>query len=153
MAIVALGTAFCFARPAFAGMPSPLPAISDWARLRLETLSFCLVVLLLSTALIRWLWNALAKDFPRLPTLSYFKTLAAVCLWSLGMVVVLTMIAGARELLTPGAWNRDGLLYKLPASEPAVAPARDAERLMQRRRQLAELGRALARYASQHEGR
>ena len=36
-----------------------------------------------------------------------------VVLLGLCLGVVLTMIAGARELLTPGAWQQQGLLYKL----------------------------------------
>ncbi len=39
-------------------------------------------------------------------------------------VVVLTMISGARELMTPGAWQKDGFTYS--RTEPdgtAVDPA------------------------------
>ncbi len=39
--------------PALAGMPSAV--LTDWAVLRVETISFFLVVLLGSAALIRWL--------------------------------------------------------------------------------------------------
>ncbi len=64
---------------------------------------------------IRWLWNSLARDFSRLPRLSYGKALAAVGLIGSLLAVVLTMIAGARELMTPGAWVKEGLLYKVNA--------------------------------------
>jgi uncharacterized membrane protein len=96
---------------AWAGMPSP--ALNDWAAMRLSAISFFGVALLVLTAMIRWLWNVLARDFPKLPRLSYGKALAAVVLWALVLIVVLTMIAGSRELLTPGAWQKQGLLYKV----------------------------------------
>jgi hypothetical protein len=31
---------------------------------------------------------------------------------------VLEMIAGARDLMTPGAWDHDGATYKLAGSPP-----------------------------------
>jgi hypothetical protein len=96
---------------AWAGMPSP--HLSDWAELRFEAISFFVVVLLAVAAAVRWLWNSLAKDFPKLPRLSYRRALAAAMLGGLVLVVVLTMIAGSRELLTPGAWQKQGVLYKV----------------------------------------
>ena len=117
----ALGVAF---RPcqALAGMPSPV--LSDWAEIRVETISFFVVLLLICTAVIRWLWNYLAKDFPALPRLGYGKTLAGVVLVGLLLAVVLTMIAAARELLTPGAWQKQGLLYKVAAPPPRLSRPR-----------------------------
>ena len=47
--------------PALAGMPSV--DLSDWAALRVEAISFFLLVLLGSAAVVRWLWNSLAADF------------------------------------------------------------------------------------------
>lgn len=101
-----------------AGMPSV--TLTDFARLRLETASFFLVGLLVSAAVVRWCWNLLARDFPRLPPLRYGGALGLVALWSLLFVIVLTMISGARELMTPGAWVRQGMTYKLapPESRP-----------------------------------
>ena len=102
-----------------AGMPSPV--LTDWAEIRFETISFFVVVILLSAAVICWLWNSLAKDFTALPRLRYRRALAMVVLLGLFLALVLTMIAGARELLTPGAWQKQGLLYKV------VAPAKPAD--------------------------
>jgi hypothetical protein len=76
--------------------------------------------------------------------------LAVVLLWGLALAVVLTMIAGARELLTPGAWQKDGLLYKVAAPE---APAPDESRLAERREGLHRLQAALWHFAAQHGGR
>jgi len=102
--------------PAYAGMPAPY-VLTDIARMRLEAISFFLLVLLLSAAVIRWLWNSLRPSFPRLPKLNYWRALALVVLWGLLFVVVLTMISGARELMTPGAWEKHGPIYRLKAGE------------------------------------
>jgi len=53
-----------------------------------------------------------------LPRLSFGRALAGVILWGLLFFIVLTMISGARELMTPGAWKKDGATYKL-ADDPA----------------------------------
>ncbi|HEY2588884.1 MAG TPA: hypothetical protein VGI81_24285 [Tepidisphaeraceae bacterium] len=94
------------------GMPVPF-TLNDIARMRVEAISFFLMVLLVSAAAVRWLWNGLRGSFPRLPHLSYFKALSLVLLWGLLFAVVLAMITGARELMTPGAWERHGATYRL----------------------------------------
>ena len=138
--------------PALAGMSSV--SLTDWATLRVETLSFFLVVLLGLAALVRWLWNSLAADFPRLPRLTYRRALAAVVLWGMLLAVVLTMIAGARELLTPGAWQKQGLLYKLAGpAEPPHSISEDKEHLNERHQHLAALQKALWTFAATHDGK
>jgi hypothetical protein len=99
------------AAPAHAGMPTF--TLTDVARARLDTISFFLVLLLLLALLVRGLWNYLAKDFQKLPKMTYPKALAAVTLWGLLFLIVLSMISGTRELLTPGAWEKQGVTYKL----------------------------------------
>ena len=96
-----------------AGMPSVGYTISEAARMRVETLSFFLGGFFLTAYLIMLLWNYLARDFIILPRLSYGKALALVSLWGLLFILVLTMISGARELMTPGAWEKDGVTSKL----------------------------------------
>jgi hypothetical protein len=96
-----------------AGMPGVEYTISEAAKLRLETLSFLLAGFFLAAGGVRWLWNSLTRDFPGLPLLSYGKALALVALWGLLFVLVLTMISGARELLTPGAWEQNGITSRL----------------------------------------
>ncbi len=90
---------------ALAGMP--MYVLTDLGELRFDALSF-LVLLLLLAAGARVLWNTLARDVPRMPTLTYRRALAGVLLLSLAFYVVLAMISGARELMTPGAWERTG---------------------------------------------
>jgi hypothetical protein len=126
---------------AFAGMPSF--NLTDAAALRIDTLSFFLLLFLLSSLVVWKVWNALRSDFPRLPRLSYRKALGVVGLWGLLFLLVLTMISGARELMTPGAWKKDGATYTLATGGPSEA---------ERRAKLLELSAALAGYAATHDG-
>jgi hypothetical protein len=135
----------CLPAVAWAGMPSF--ELTDVARMRVQTISFFLAGLLVSAALIQLLWNYLRKDFTSLPRLSYGKALGAIVLWGLLFVLVLTMISGARELMTPGAWEKQGLTYRL------AKPAAETRAETERRQRLERLRDALWTYARSHEGR
>ena len=97
---------------ALAGMPAPY-TLNELARLRIEAISFFLVVLLVCAGLVKLIWNGLRPEGTRIPRLSYPKALGVVVLWGLLFSVVLAMISGARELMTPGAWEKQGATYKL----------------------------------------
>jgi hypothetical protein len=129
-----------FGSRAVAGMPSF--DLNDIVALRLEEISFFLAIFLLCAAGVRWMWNSLAKDFQSLPRLDYRKAVALSGLLGLLMLIVLTMISGARELLTPGAWRKQGATYRLndPASEQV------------RRQSIESLRAALFAYAERHKG-
>jgi heme/copper-type cytochrome/quinol oxidase subunit 1 len=99
-------------RVALAGMPVPY-TLRELAILRLEAISFFLATLLVCGVIVRWVWNGLRPETSRLPRLTYGKALGVVVLWGLLFSVVLTMISGARELMTPGAWERHGATYRL----------------------------------------
>jgi hypothetical protein len=149
--LLSFGVLMTTAAPASAGMPSV--TLTDAASLRLQSISFFLVVFLISALVIRWVWNSLTTDFPRLPRLSYPKALGLVGLWGLLFLLVLTMISGARELMTPGAWKKDdGLTYTLgdEKKQPEPPPGPTEE---ERNRKLKSLFAALAVYAVSHEGR
>jgi hypothetical protein len=135
---------------AAAGMPSI--TLGDVARLRLQTISFFLFGLLACSWAIQGLWNLLRADVPRLPRLSYSKALGVVVLWGLLFVLVLTMISGARELMTPGAWKKQGLTYRL-ADEPGPARPVEVRPEADRRWGLERLRSALWSYARAHGGR
>lgn len=126
---------------AYAGMTAY--DLSDVARLRLQDVSFFTVLLLLCAFGIRFLWNFVAKDLPRLPRLSFGRALALTGLLSLFMLLVLSMISGARELLTPGAWRKQGDEYRLTdsAGEPM------------RRQSMEALRGALMTFANLHGGK
>jgi hypothetical protein len=68
--------------------------------------------------------------------------------------LVLTMISGARELLTPGAWDKVGATYKLNASRETLQQmkARENEMKSQRYARMELLKTALWDYATAHGG-
>lgn len=149
-----------------AGMPAPLPTnwtaenTPSWAdssgtasfgatALRVQAISFFLAMLLLSGWLVKGLWNFARRDFPKLPVLSSGRALGLVGLWGLSFVIVLTMISGARELMTPGAWRKQGWTYKLANASPAETTNGRATR----RQGLEQLRTALWQHAATHEGR
>lgn len=137
--------------PAAAGMPSL--TLTDIARMRIQTISFFLACLLLSAFAVRAIWNSLRTDFPRMPRLSYGKALGIVTLWGLLFLLVLTMISGARELMTPGAWKKDGLTYTLATTpSPPAVPAPEGPQSAARQVKLERLRDALRRYADAHNG-
>lgn len=134
--LVALALCLIGAATAEAGMAAPtledIPrylTLSKLAKLRLDAISFFLLCLLASGWAVQLVWNSLAKDFPKLPRISYLRSLGLIWLWGLLFLLVLTMISGARELMTPGAWKKNGLTYQLaePAT-PAPPPATSAEK-------------------------
>jgi hypothetical protein len=116
--------------------------LSDVARVRFEDLSFFLVLFLLCALGIKWLWNLLARDFPRLPRIRFGRALALTTLLGVFSLLILSMISGARELLTPNAWRRQGSTYRI--NDPANDPIR--------RKGLEILRAALWSYAGAHAG-
>ena len=142
---------------ALAGMPTV--SLSDLGRLRLSTISFFLLLVVLSSIGIRFLWNGVRRDFPKLPALSFRGALTGVLLWGLVFVVVLTMISGARELMTPGAWVKNGLTYRsadkpqqTDAERISIEVARQLKEQTGRMARLQLLGAALREFADQHNG-
>jgi hypothetical protein len=115
----ALFSALAWSLPAAAGMPNV--TLSDVASLRLSGISFFLVLLLLTAWGFKLLWNYVRRDFSRLPFLSYRMALAFVLLLGLLLNISLLMIAGTRELMTPGAWEKSGTTYKLKGAEAGAA--------------------------------
>ena len=120
--------------------------LTDIARARIDALSFFLFLYLFVTLVVKLLWNHLAKTFPSLPRLNYLRALGLVLLSGLMFYVVLTMISGARELLTPGAWEKQGVGYRIREGGPAPI-AKDERREMLRTLQV-----AIWDYARKHDG-
>ncbi|WP_299470040.1 hypothetical protein [uncultured Gimesia sp.] len=145
------GFLFCaMSQTAQAGMPSV--SLTEIASLRLQSISFFLLVLLVSAWIFKRLWNVLARDFPKLPELSYKAALAGTVLWGLMFLFVLTMISGARELLTPGAWEKNGRTYQL--ADSATEQTETPEALLEARRKLlGELRSALFMHVATHQGK
>jgi len=132
----------------------PSVTLTDIARMRFQTISFFLLVLLLSSWGIQRIWNSFITEFPKMPRLSYGKSLGVVILWGLLFVIVLTMISGARELMTPGAWEKQGLTYRLKEKQLVEATPPEPEQSRQlRQSKLERLGLALMHFAAEHDGR
>jgi hypothetical protein len=148
-ALIVIGCLLGWPAAAHAGMARPTTVLTEVGRMRLQNLSFFLAGFLVSALLVQLVWNYLRRDFAFLPRLSYPRAVGLVGLWGLLFVLVLTMIAGARELMTPGAWEPQGISYRL--TQPAAAPP-DESPEDERRQQLARLKEALWRYARDHGG-
>ncbi|WP_265594477.1 hypothetical protein [Haloferula sp. BvORR071] len=121
--------------------------LTDIARARLDALSFFLFAYLFISWLVKLLWNYLGKTFTALPKLNYRRALGLVFLSGMMFYVVLTMISGAREVMTPGAWEKQGIGYR--TREGGVAYLGKDER----RSALRELQEAIWAYAKQHGGK
>src|SRR4051812_40814312 len=151
--LVALALVLALPGLASAGMPSVtladvgrVLAPSNLTRMRLEAISFFAVGLLACAGMIQGIWNSLRTDFAILPRLSFGKALGLVVLWGLLFVLVLTMISGARELMTPGAWEKTGLTSQLAQDTPTPVE----RQITERHRALERLRDALWRYAEGH---
>jgi hypothetical protein len=103
-----------------AGMPSLLPddittvfRLREEPELRLQVISFFLLGLVIAAFLVKCSWNGLRREFSRLPVLTYGKAMMITIAWGLLFCIVLVMISGARELMTPGAWKKSGAVYEL----------------------------------------
>jgi hypothetical protein len=127
---VAIVCLFLGTAEAKAGMPSVTLAdlrtamrtgLTEVGRQRLEVISFFLLVLIGCAWLVQRVWNSMRREFPVLPRLSFPRAVGVIVLWGLLFVLVLTMISGARELMTPGAWEKVGLTYRLVPENPPVA--------------------------------
>jgi len=150
LVLLILASGGFFSQIAFAGMPSI--SLSDVAAMRFESISFFVFVLLGSAFAIQVLWNWLRRDFSRLPRLTYAKACGIVVLWGLLFVIVLTMISGARELLTPGAWEKVGLTYRLKKQNLSQIDERELKLREVERKHLEQLADLLALYAVNHGG-
>lgn len=122
--------------------------LRDIVGARLESISFFAVVLLLMALLFKMAWNSLRNGFPNLPRLGFPVALGFTLVSALFIGVVLTMISGARELMTPGAWNRVGVMYQLRDPKQDPAPWVESARI----RALERLRTELWRYSQAHDG-
>ena len=131
---------------AHAGMT--MPGFTDLAQSRFQVLSFFLLLYLVLAFIYQRVWNSLTKDFPKLPRIRYRGALGALTVCGLFIYVVLTMISGARELMTPGAWARSGMHYNLREPERDPKPWLDSAR----HASLERLRTALLSYSGRHGG-
>jgi len=116
-----------------------------------QGISFFGMSFLATAAGVRWTWNYLRRDIKQLPYLSYGRALALTVLWGFLLVIVLTMISGARELMTPGAWQKQGWTYSLNTS-PSDYGAAENRSATSRQQALEKLRFHLWNYAATHDG-
>ena len=143
-AVLVPGLWLVVAGHASAGMT--VVTLNDVAAARIDALSFFLFTYLAITWMVKIIWNQLAKTFALLPKLRYREALGVVFVTGLMFYVVLTMISGARELLTPGAWEKQGTGYRLREGEPV--PVGKEERQLAMR----NLRDAIWKYARAQQG-
>lgn len=124
-----------------AGMP--FFSLTEMARFRFSTISFFLLIYVLASFCIYKLWNYLRNDFQRLPKLPFSKALVLMFMWGLAFHLLLVMIAGTRELMTPQAWEKAGVIHKL-------SPDKFKQYSEMRRHKISLLKDALWKYADEH---
>jgi hypothetical protein len=123
----------------------PTVTLTDVAKLRLSTISFFLMLYMGCSFVIYRIWNALQVDFPQIPRLSFRRALGLIFLLGMAFHLILVMISGTRELMTPEAWEKAGIVH-------TTAP--DMFRQFQRSREykLTILRDALWEFAEHHQG-
>ncbi|MDR1268737.1 MAG: hypothetical protein LBK82_04365 [Planctomycetaceae bacterium] len=149
---------------AYAGMPTPFIVLTEYGKDRLIGISTALFIFMVVVALpVMFCWNVFlvgkegeAVFFKRL---TYLKALGltflGVCLFTL----VLVMIAGSRELFSPGAWIPDGVLSKTAYNAEreklvkSLETDTDKNLNLVRRNAILKLREALQLYAKEHDGK
>jgi hypothetical protein len=116
--------------------------LRDIYRVRFEEMSFFIVLFAACAVFLKFLWNHAVKGFPAIPRLKLRHSFSLALLFGVATLLILTMISGIREVLTPEAWRRQGSSYRLNSS--AQEPVR--------RRSLEQLRAALFEYAQNHQG-
>ncbi len=132
--------------PVLAGMTSF--SLTEVASARLDAISLFLVAFAVSAWILLKAWNRLARDFLWMPRLRYSGALAALVVSGLFVFAAMSLIAGARELMTPGAWVRTGSTHRI------AYPERDPKPWLESGRRLAleQLRDQLWAYAATHDG-
>lgn len=124
-----------------AGMPTPpMYTLTELARLRLTDISFFLMLFIVGALIIRLIWNSLHTDFPLLPKMTMKIAMLANLMFAFAIATILTMISGARELMTPQAWTKQGIINRTKLD-------------MQRQQNMEYLRLALFDYAKANNGK
>jgi hypothetical protein len=116
--------------------------LRDVYRVRFQDISFFIFLFVVCSFILKLLWNHATKGFPSIPRLTFIRSSCVAGILGLSTLLILTMISGIREVLTPEAWRRQGSSYRLNAA--AQEPVR--------RRSLEQLRAALLDYAQAHQG-
>ena len=138
---LAVGIILTLSQNVFAGMT--VYGLNDLYRLRFQELSFFLFLLFSCILAFRFLWNSVAKDLSWMPSLGWRQATCLSLLLGVFMLLILTMISGIREVLTPEAWRKQGTAYRLNSAEQEPV----------RKRSIGQLRWALFSFADTNYGR
>ncbi|MDO5554514.1 MAG: hypothetical protein Q4G68_12210 [Planctomycetia bacterium] len=147
----------------FAGMPS-IVLNHEPARHLISLSTALFLILVVSGFLVYVSWNRAFAD-TNIPRLTWGRSVSLCVVGGFLFLLVLVMIAGSRELLTPGAWQPQGRLYKLshgetshdarPSYDPATyLPSNELPESLvaARHASLSRLRKLLLQYREEHNG-
>src|SRR5688500_643039 len=77
---------------------------SDFAKVKVEAVSFVLAFLLLAALAFKASWNVMARGFLKWPPISYAVACGALLVMAMVLGFILTLIFGARELMARALW-------------------------------------------------
>jgi len=122
------------------------PHLNGIGGVRFGTISFFLMVFVVSTLLAWRTWGSLHRRVPLAPRPSLTACLGVEVVMSMLLAGLLLMIAPARPLMEPGAWEawEERTAYDL---RPVSEPAREVDPLEERREALERLRYELWEYA------
>jgi hypothetical protein len=140
----------------YAGMP--MPTLSKYGADRFIGISTAVFIVMVVAAIpVMFCWNALVADSNHFKRLNYPKALGVVFLGGCFFSLVLAMVAGSRELFSPGAWIPKGIVSQTAydAEMEQLAKAKNADELSletERFRAITKLRNALQKFAQEHDG-
>jgi hypothetical protein len=139
--------------PVYAGMP--VPVLTEYGMERLIGISTAAFVVMVIAAIpMMFCWNALIGDgngyFKRL---NYPKALGITFLGGCFFVLILVMVAGSRELFSPGAWIPNGIVSKTAFDTERERIAKTAEQSydLLRRDAVVKLRDTLRQFIQEHD--
>ncbi|MDR2705737.1 MAG: hypothetical protein LBC02_08165 [Planctomycetaceae bacterium] len=140
----------------YAGMP--MITLSRYGMERLIGISTAIFIVMVVAAIpIMFCWNALVADSTRFKRLNYPKSLGVVFLGGCFFSLILVMIAGSRELFSPGAWIPNGIvsqtIYNAEMERLAKLRENNEHQLnLTRYEAILKLRNALQTFAKEHNG-
>ncbi|MDR2440603.1 MAG: hypothetical protein LBE12_14670 [Planctomycetaceae bacterium] len=140
----------------YAGMT--FPTLSKYGADRFIGISTAVFIVMVIAAIpVMFCWNALVADSPHFKRLNYPKALGLVFLGGCFFSLVLAMVAGSRELFSPGAWIPNGIVSQtvFDAEREQLAKTKNSDELnleMERLRAITTLRNILQKFAQEHDG-
>ncbi|MDR3197998.1 MAG: hypothetical protein LBU34_09045 [Planctomycetaceae bacterium] len=140
----------------YAGMPTP--TLSRYGFEKLAGISTAVFIVMVVTAIpLKLCWNSLVAGSPHFKRMNYPKALGVVFLGGCFFSLVLAMVAGSRELFSPGAWIPNGIVSQtvFDAEMERITKLRDNNEhnlSVTRYEAIRTLRNALQTFAQEHNG-